>query len=242
MKSENKIAPDFRQGLRDGIPIGLGYLSVSFTFGITAAAKGLSALAATVISMTNLTSAGQVAGLGIIAAGGTLIEMALAQLIINMRYALMSISLSQKLDGSFTLPHRFAAAFGITDEIFAVASGKEGDISRSYMYGLILMPFICWSSGTFLGAFAGEILPVRIKAALGIAIYGMFIAIFIPPARKSAGVLTVVAVSAGLSCGFRYIPMLSGVSEGFVIIICALAASVAGALIFPVKEKEEGQK
>ena len=229
----------FYDGFKDGIPIALGYLSVSFGFGIMAVSNGLPVLAAVLTSMTNLTSAGQVAGIGIIAAGGTLLEMILAQFIINMRYALMSISLSQKLDGSFTTLHRFLASFGITDEIFAVASGKGREISNRYMYGLILAPFIGWTTGTFLGAIAGEVLPESIKAALGIAIYGMFIAIFIPPARKSAGVLTVVAVSAGLSCCFRYIPVLSGVSSGFVIIICALIASVAGALLFPVKEEKE---
>ncbi|MBQ8781293.1 MAG: AzlC family ABC transporter permease [Oscillospiraceae bacterium] len=229
----------FSEGFKDGIPIGLGYLSVSFGFGIMAVSNGLPVLAAVLTSMTNLTSAGQVAGIGIIAAGGTLLEMILAQLIINMRYALMSISLSQKLDGSFTTLHRFLASFGITDEIFAVASGKGREISNKYMYGLILFPFIGWSTGTFLGAIAGEVLPESIKAALGIAIYGMFIAIFIPPARKSVGVLTVVAVSAGLSCCFKYIPVLSGVSGGFVIIICALAASAAGAMLFPVKEEKE---
>lgn len=242
--TESKTGLGFVQGIKDGIPIGLGYLSVSFSFGIAAVSQGLSVLYATLISMTNLTSAGQVAGLGIIAAGGTLLEMALAQLIINMRYALMSISLSQKLDSSFTTGHRLAVSFGITDEIFAVASGKKGDINRSYMYGLIAVPFVCWSLGTLLGAAAGEILPARLKAALGIAIYGMFIAIFIPPARRSAGVLTVVLFSAAMSCCFKYIPALSEVSVGFVIIICALAASVLGALVFPVKdsgEKEESE-
>lgn len=238
MKNKN-AALSFREGVRDGIPIGLGYLSVSFGFGIMAVSSGLPVLAAVITSMTNLTSAGQVAGIGIIAAGGTLLEMILAQLIINMRYALMSISLSQKLDGSFTTLHRFLTSFGITDEIFAVASGKGREISNRYMYGLILVPFIGWTTGTFLGAVAGEVLPESIKAALGIAIYGMFIAIFIPPARKSAGVLTVVVISAGLSCCFKYIPVLSSVSGGFVIIICALIASVAGALLFPVKEEKE---
>ncbi len=229
----------FKEGLRDGIPIGLGYLSVSFGFGIMAVSEGLSVLTAVLISMTNLTSAGQVAGIGIIAAGGTLIEMVLAQLVINMRYSLMSISLSQKLDSSFTTPHRFLASFGMTDEIFAVASGQKGEISNKYMYGLIVVPFIGWTTGTLSGAAAGEILPASLKAALGIAIYGMFLAIFIPPARKSAGVLAVVAFSAGLSCCFEYIPAFSGVSGGFVIIICALAASVLGAVFFPVKDGEE---
>lgn len=232
----------FREGLTDGVPIGLGYLSVSFSFGIAAVTQGVSALAATVVSMTNLTSAGQVAGLGIITAVGTLLEMALAQLIINMRYALMSLSLSQKLDPGFTTPHRFLAAFGITDEIFAVASGKPKEITPSYMYGLILLPFLCWSAGTLLGGIAGSVLPQMLRSALGIAIYGMFIAIFIPPARKSAGVLVTVIISAAMSCGLRYIPLFSHVSSGFAIIICTLAASAAGALLFPKNDREEASE
>ncbi len=232
----------FREGLTDGVPIGLGYLSVSFSFGIAAVTQGVSALAATVVSMTNLTSAGQVAGLGIITAAGTLLEMALAQLIINMRYALMSLSLSQKLDPGFTTPHRFLAAFGITDEIFAVASGKPKEITPSYMYGLILLPFLCWSAGTLLGGIAGSVLPQMLRSALGIAIYGMFIAIFIPPARKSVGVLVTVIISAVMSCGLRYIPLFSHVSSGFAIIICTLAASAAGALLFPKKDVEEASE
>lgn len=229
----------FREGLTDGVPIGLGYLSVSFSFGISAVTQGVSALAATVISMVNLTSAGQVAGLGIITAAGTLFEMALAQLIINIRYALMSLSLSQKLDSGFTTLHRFPAAFGITDEIFAVASGKPKEITPSYMYGLILLPFLCWSAGTLLGGIAGSVLPGILRSALGIAIYGMFIAIFIPPARKSVGVLVTVIISAAMSCVLRYIPLFSHISSGFAIIICTLAASAAGAFLFPKNDCEE---
>ena len=231
----------FKEGLADGVPIGLGYLSVSFSFGIAAVTQGVSALAATVVSMTNLTSAGQVAGLSIITAAGTLLEMALAQLIINMRYALMSLSLSQKLDAEFTTPHRFLAAFGITDEIFAVASGKPKEITPRYMYGLILLPFLCWSLGTLLGGIAGSVLPEILRSALGIAIYGMFIAIFIPPARKSVGVLVTVIISAAMSCGLRYIPLFSHISSGFAIIICTLAAAAAGAIWFPTKEQGEAE-
>lgn len=230
----------FKDGFKDGIPIGLGYLSVSFSFGISAASKGVPWLAATLISMTNLTSAGQVAGLTIIAAAGTLLEMALAQLVINMRYALMSLSLSQRLDNSFTLPHRFLASFGITDEIFAAASGKRVDITPAYMYGLISLPFACWSAGTLLGGIAGSVMPNMLRNALGIAIYGMFIAIFIPPARKSVGVLVTVVIAAALSCCFRYIPLFERLSSGFAVIICTLAAAAAGALIFPRKEADAG--
>lgn len=237
LKETQKLS--FKEGLRDGIPIGLGYLSVSFSFGISAVSKGISWLAATIISMTNLTSAGQVAGLTIISAAGTLFEMALAQLIINMRYSLMSLSLSQRLDSSFTLPHRFLASFGITDEIFAAASGKGRDITPAYMYGLISLPFVCWSLGTLLGGIAGSVMPEILRNSLGIAIYGMFIAIFIPPARKSAGVLVTVAAAAGLSCCFRFVPLFEQVSSGFAVIICNLAASAAAAVLFPRKEAEQ---
>ena len=235
---KDKETLGFMEGLRDGIPIGLGYLSVSFSFGISAVSKGISWLAATIISMTNLTSAGQVAGLTIISAAGTLLEMALAQLIINMRYSLMSLSLSQRLDSSFTLPHRFLASFGITDEIFAAASGKGRDITPSYMYGIISLPFVCWSLGTLLGGIAGSIMPDMLRNSLGIAIYGMFIAIFIPPARKSVGVLVTVAIAAGLSCCFTFIPVFEQLSSGFAVIICTLSASAAAALLFPRKEAE----
>ena len=229
---------EFIQGIKDGIPIALGYLSVSFGFGITSVTKGLSVLITVLISATNLTSAGQVAGIGIISAGGTLIEMAIAQFIINMRYSLMSISLSQKLDENFTLKHRLAVSFGITDEIFAVASSRKCELKSQYMYGLIFMPFVGWVIGTLLGAAAGEVLPEYLKSALGIMIYGMFIAIFVPPARKAVGVLIVVLISVTMSCCFKYIPALQEVSSGFAIIICALFASIAGALLFPVKESD----
>lgn len=229
----------FKHGLRDGVPIGLGYLSVSFGFGIMAVGEGLSVLNATILSLFNLTSAGQVAGLSIIASGGTYAEMALAQLVINMRYALMSLSLSQKLDKSFTLFHRFTTSFGITDEIFAVAAGKPCNISRSYMYGLMLMPIIGWTGGTFLGAAAGEILPEAVKNALGLAIYGMFIAIVIPPAKKNRGVLVVAATAIVLSCILYYVPLFDNISSGFSVIICAVAASVLGAVVFPVPSSDE---
>lgn len=231
---------DLRQGLRDGIPIGLGYLSVSFGFGIMAVQNGLSVLAAVIISMTNLTSAGQVAGLTVIAGGGTLVEMAAAQFIINLRYALMSLSLSQKLKAEFTPLSRLAAAFGITDEIFAVASGRSEEVSKKYIAGLMTIPYFSWALGTLLGGLAGEILPERLKAALGIAIYGMFIAIVVPAARRSAGVLFVALLAVGLSCGLRYIPLFSGISQGFAIIICTLIAAAAGAVLFPVAEDAGG--
>ena len=222
-----------------GVPIMLGYLSVSFGFGILAVQKNLTVLQAVGISVTNLTSAGQAAGVGIIAAGGSLLEMVLCQLVINLRYSLMSLSLSQKLDSSFTLVHRLIAAYGVTDEIFAVASSQPEPLTPAYMYGLIFTPFIGWSSGTLLGAAAGSIMPAQLTAALSLMLYGMFIAIIFPPAKKSAKVLLVIVLSAGLSVMFRF--LLPMVNEGFAIIISSVVSSATVALIFPVGEKE-GEK
>ena len=238
MTSNKQVCNSFKTGLSDGIPIALGYLSVSFTFGIMASAGKLPVVIAVLISMTNLTSAGQFAGLSLILGGGSLMEMALTQLVINLRYALMSISLSQKMHKSVTLPERFLIAFGNTDEIFAVASAKPGEVGTNYMRGLILLPFLGWSGGTLLGAVAGNILPETLTSALGIAIYGMFLAIFIPAMKKSRPVTVVVLVSVALSCAFAYLPVLKTVSSGFVIIICALAASAVGAVLAPVEDEK----
>lgn len=229
----------FFKGAADGIPIGLGYLTVSFGFGITAVRLGIPTLAAVIISASNLTSAGQAAGVELIAAGGSLLEMALTQLVINIRYSLMGISLSQKLDDSFTLPHRFAAAYGITDEIFAVASAYNGKVTPYYMYGLIFSGFIGWTGGTFLGAAAGTLLPEMITNALGIVLYGMFLAIIIPPSRKNRSVLTAVMIAAATAVIFRY--LLPMVSSGFAVIICAVIAASAAAALFPINDKEEEQ-
>jgi len=228
----------FRRGMLHGVPIMLGYLSVSFGFGILAIQKNLSILAAVGISVTNLTSAGQVAGVGVIAAGGSLLEMILCQLVINLRYSLMSLSLSQRLDSSFTLPHRLIAGFGVTDEIFAVASVQPEPITPPYLYGLILTPFIGWAGGTLLGAAAGNIMPAHVTAALSLMLYGMFIAIILPPAKKSGRVLLAVALSAGLSVLCRV--LLPSLSSGFAVILSAVAASLITAAIFPAPERGEG--
>lgn len=241
MEQTKASSLSYKEGFKDGLPIALGYLSVSFTFGITAVSMGLTPLTAILISMTNLTSAGQVAGIGIIAAGGGYIEMALAQLIINMRYALMSLSLSQKLERKYSIRDRIITAFGITDEVFAVASGKGRDVSARYMYGLITLPYIFWAVGTAFGAILGGILPEFIKSALGIAIYGMFIAIVIPPAKKSRGILGVAVVAAVLSCILYYVPIFSFISSGISIIICTIIAAALGALLFPQNIKEDGE-
>ena len=224
----------FVRGMAHGMPIALGYLSVSFGFGILAARGGLSVLAASLISATNLTSAGQAAGLQVILAGGSLLEIALTQLIINLRYALMGFSLSQKLDQSFTTPRRLLVSYGITDEIYAVAISQPGLLTVRYMYGLILTPMIGWTLGTALGAAAGELLPAAVTDAMGIVLYGMFLAIILPPARSDRHVLFVVVLAAGLSCVFYF--LLPAVGNGFAVIVCALAASLLGALLFPVAD------
>lgn len=230
---------DFIKGIKDGIPICLGYLSVSFGFGILAVGLGLSILSAVGISLTNLTSAGQVAGVGIIAAGGSLLEMALTQLVINIRYSLMGISLSQKLDGSFNTFHRMVASFGITDEIFAVAVSQKS-VSPFYMYGLTVISALGWVSGTFLGAAAGNILPSSLSNAMGIVLYGMFLAIIIPPAKKEKGVLAAVLAAAALSIVFEFV--LKSVSGGFAIIICSVISAAVCAVLFPVKDEKEAEE
>ena len=229
----------FRAGIVDGLPICFGYLSVSFAFGIFAVGSGLGVLETLFISMTNVTSAGQLAAVPIITLGGTLAELASSQFVINLRYALMSISLSQRLDSSMTLPHRLAVAFVNTDEVFAVAASRPELVGKKYLYGLILTPYLGWCTGTLAGAAVGDLLPAFLTSALGIAIYGMFLAIIIPKARESRPTALCVVLAAALSCLFRYIPFLSGVPLGFVIIICAVIASVVMAIASPVPPQEE---
>ena len=227
----------FRKGLIDGLPICIGYLSVAFAFGIFSIDSGLTIAEALLISMTNVTSAGQLAAVPIIVSGGTLIELATTQLIINLRYALMSVSLSQRLGTSVRMIDRFIISFVNTDEVFAVAMGQGMSVGRRYLYGLILTPYIGWSLGTLLGAAAGNILPAIVTSALGIAIYGMFVAIVVPETKKSRPTLMCVLLAIALSCMFKYIPMLSAVPGGFVIIICAVIASAVFAVIAPVSEQ-----
>ena len=230
---------NYKKGLRDGIPIALGYLSVSFTFGLQCISVGLSWWQAFLISLTNVTSAGQFAGIGIITAGSGLFEMACTQLVINMRYSLMALSLSQKADESVRGISRWSIGFGITDEIFAVAMGNRENVSKRYMYGLILLPVIGWAGGTLLGAVAGSVLPEVVRSALCIAIYGMFLAIIIPPAKKSSSVLKVIIIAVALSCCFRYVPWLNKhISGGFAIIISTIVAAAVGAALFPTAESQ----
>ncbi len=234
----NERITQFKAGLKDGIPIGLGYLAVSFTFGIMAKGAGLTTLEAVVLSLTNLTSAGQFAGLGIITAGSSLVEMALAQLIINLRYCLMSCSLSQKLDSKMPHFHRFLMAYGVTDEIFGVSVCKSGILSPYFSYGLMAVAVPGWTIGTLLGAVSGSLLPARLLSALNVALYGMFLAVIIPPAREKKVLRIVIIVSMVLSFLFTLIPVLKDISSGFKIIILTFIVAGAAAYLFPVKEEE----
>lgn len=229
---------EFKMGLKAGIPIAIGYFSVSFTFGIMSAQAGISPAIATVISLTNMTSAGQFAGLSLITAAGSYIEMFLSQLIINLRYSLMSLSLSQKLSGDFTTPKRMGLAVAITDEIFALAAARPGKITPSYLVGLETLPILGWVGGTFAGAVAGSILPGFIQSALGVALYAMFVAIVLPPARENKHIAVVAVIALVISCLLYYVPWFSFISSGFSVIICTLAAAGIGAVLFPVDDEE----
>ena len=239
------IRNSFKKGVLSGIPIAIGYFSVSFAFGIMAVQCGLSPLEALLISATNLTSAGQLAGVPIIAGGGSLIELALTELIINSRYALMSVSLSQKLHSKVSFIQRLIISFGNTDEIFAVAMSSDKKIGQNYFYGLMLAPWIGWSSGTITGALAGAALPEIITSALGVAIYAMLVAVVVPKVRQDKHCAACVAVAVVLSCIFNFLPLLKGFAQnygGFVIIICATVGSVALALIHPIETEEQADE
>lgn len=232
---------NFKRGIQDGIPIGLGYFAVSFTFGMMAVSGGLTAWQAVLISLTNLTSAGQFAGLGIIVAGGSIWEMALTQLVINLRYGLMSFSLSQKLEKNISTGHRLAVAFGVTDEIFGVSASQEGRLSPWYNYGVMSMAIPGWTLGTLVGAVLGNVLPGFLVSALNVAIYGMFLAVIIPPAKKNKSVLGVVIGAMAISTVFAVVPVLNKVSSGFVIIITTLIVAGLAAHFSPIPEEKEAE-
>lgn len=238
---------NFKRGLISGIPIALGYLAVSFSFGIFAVNMGLSVLEALFISMANLTSAGQLAGTPIIASGGSLLSLGIGQLFINLRYSLMSVSLSQKLDSKVTLADRFLIGFGVTDEIFAVSVSQRNAVSKEYMYGLISLPFCAWSAGTLIGALLGVListyLPAFVISALGIAIYGMFVAIVVPDMKKERSIVLCVFLSVALSSVFYYVPAISKVIPTELhIVICAVVVSVILAIVAPKKGEATGEE
>ena len=225
---------DWKRGLKKGIPIALGYLSVSFTFGVKAAHGGLPVWVAVLISLTNVTSAGQLAGLELMLTGGTYVEIALSTFIINMRYMLMSLSLTQTKKRS-----QAVFGFAITDEIFAVAATEPGEITASFMYGLISIPIFGWVLGTFLGAAASHIMPASLGNAMELGLYAMFIAIIIPPSKKDRSVFFVVVMAAAVSALLYYVPLFSFISGGFRVILATVLVSVVAAAFMPVRREEE---
>lgn len=230
---------DFKNGVKHGIPICLGYLPVSFTFGLMAVSAGIPKWTAILISLTNLTSAGQFAGITLISAGTAYFELGLTVFIINLRYMLMSLSISQKIDRKINTLQRMLFSFGITDETYVVASLQPNKLTSAYLFGLISMPIFGWNLGTILGVFISDLLPLTLQNAMGIALYGMFIALIVPPARKERKILVIIMIAVAIMCMFRYISIFSGISSGFRIIISSVVAAAAGAYFFPNKEDAE---
>lgn len=231
---------EFLQGIKDGFPICLGYFSVSMAFGLTAVLSGLPIWSAIVMSLTNLTSAGQFAGANILIENGTFIELAITTLIINIRYFLMSLSVSQKVQTNMTTAERLAISFGITDEVFAVSMQRKKPLSSVYMAGLILTPVLGWTLGTTVGAVATSFMPQILSNSMGIALYGMFIAIIIPPAKENKNIFYAIIFAIITSFAFEYLPLLCEISDGWAIIITTILVSAIVATFFPAPTTEEG--
>lgn len=219
------------------MPVCLGYFSVSFGFGTMAVAQGLSLWHAVLISATNLTSAGQFAGLTVIAAGAAILEMILTQLVINSRYALMSLALGQRLGPAVGTGKRLLAAFFNTDEVFALGMARQGTLTVSFFTGAGTVAALGWISGTALGAFAGSVLPPSVRVALGVMLYGMFIAVVVPQAREEKPILLNMLLALVFSCLFAWVPGLADVSAGLAVVICTVAAAAICALVFPVEQE-----
>lgn len=228
----------FREGMRDGIPIGLGYLAVSFSLGIAAKNAGLSPAQGFLASMLCNASAGEYAGFTLIAAGAAYLEVAIMTLVVNARYLLMSCAMSQRIAPGMPFYHRLLMAFDITDELFGIAIARPGYLNPYYTYGAMLIAIPGWAFGTALGTAAGNILPLRLVSALSVALYGMFLAIIIPPARKNKVVAVLVGLCFLASFGASYLPVVSGMSGGMRTILLTVLISAAAAILFP-KEAEE---
>ena len=230
---------EFTAGLRAGIPVCVGYFSVSFGFGAMAVSMGLSIFQAILISATNLTSAGQFAGLTVIATGGAIIEMILTQLVINSRYALMGLALGQRMGPAVGSGKRLCAAFFDTDEVFAIGMARQGQLSTAFFVGTGVISAIGWISGTALGAVAGSLLPLSVRLALGALLYGMFIAIIVPQARQEKPMLVCMALALVISCLFAWVPGLKSVSSGLSIVLCTVITAAVCAVLFPIQEDEQ---
>lgn len=236
--SITKSTLSFMDGIKGGLPIGLGYLSVSFSFGVYAVSLGLSWWQAVLVSIANLTSAGQVAGVGIMSVSGGLIEMIVSQIVINVRYSLMSISLSQKADSTVNRFARLLLAYGITDEIFGVAIDSGKSFGRKFFLGLMVLPILGWTLGTLLGAILGSIFPEFIVNSLSIGIYGMFVAIVLPVAKKNRNIAIISGIAVLISVILYYVKIFSFIPGSFMPIISAIIAAGLGAILLPVKEDE----
>lgn len=239
MLADNKTW--FQKGLRDGIPIALGYFAVSFTLGITAKNAGLTALQAMLASFTLNASAGEFAGFTLIAAGASYLEVALMEFVANVRYLLMSCALSQKIAPDTPLLHRLLIGYDVTDEIFGISISVPGKLNPYYTFGAIAIAVPGWSIGTYLGVVMGNVLPANIVSALSVGLYGMFIAIIIPPARKSKIIAAVVAFSMAASFAFAKLPLISSISSGMRTIILTVAISALAAFLFPAKEDSDNE-
>ena len=237
---EENRARSFASGLAAGLPIGLGYFAVAFSLGIRAKAIGMTPFQGFLVSLLCNASAGEYAGFTAIAAGAGLLELALVTLVANARYLLMSAALSQKFDPRTPFVHRFLVAFDVTDEIFALGIAREGYLDPFYMYGVFVLPLCGWSTGTALGIVMGSVLPARLVSALGVALYGMFIASIIPPARRDRVVLGLLAVSFALSGAFCVLPLTRGMSDSLRVIVLTIFLAGAAAALFPRKEEDHG--
>lgn len=221
----------FAAGIRDGVPIALGYFTVSIAFGLAAAAAGIPTLGLALMSATNLSSSGQFAGVAVIA-GGTVVELALTTLLVNLRYLLMSMSLSQRLAPGTSTWGRLVVAYGVTDEIFAVEL-RHRVVRWGYAAGLMTLPIAGWTSGTVVGAVAGEVLPESLAAPMGVLLYAMFTATVVPALRRSLPVALVAGAAAAVSAVLYWLPATSGIQAGWRIIIATLVASAVGAWLYP---------
>ena len=228
---------EFLAGMKAGMPVCVGYFSVSFGFGAMAVAQGLTIWQAILISASNVTSAGQFAGLTVIAAGATIAEMILTQLVINSRYALMSLALGQRLSPQVGIGRRLMMAFFNTDEVFALGMARGNGLKPRFFVGAGVIAAVGWVAGTAMGAVAGSLLPQEVRMALGVMLYGMFIAIVVPQAREEKPILVSVVLALVFSCLFAWVPGLREISGGLAIVICTVAAASVCAILFPVEEE-----
>lgn len=234
---ENKSA--FRMGLKNGIPIGLGYLAVSFSLGIAAKTAGLTPIQGFVVSLLCMASAGEYAGFVSIATGAAYIEIAIATLVANARYLLMSTAMSQRMKPELSLHHRLLMAFGITDELFGIAIARPGYLNPYYSYGAFITSALPWSIGTSLGIIAGNVLPLRLVSAFSVALYGMFLAIIIPPAKKDKVIAVLIIICFVASYASTYIPFLCDLTDGTRTILLTVVISAIAAIAFPKKMDED---